>query len=72
MPFETESETSCFDVNTVQLCAYRPALDSKLSSLNPIQQMAVEVSGVCLCYGRGNSIKPVLNSISVNVPEAAM
>ena len=71
MPFETESETACYDVNNVQLCAYRPALDSKLSSLNAMR-IAVEVNQVCLSYGRGSSVKPVLNSISLNVPEAAM
>lgn len=74
MPFETETETASFGGNNVQLCAYRPALESKLSSLNTSiqQQVAVEVSGVCLSYGRGKSLKSVLNSISLNVPEAAM
>lgn len=71
MPFDTELETSCFDVNNVQLCAYRPALDSKLSSLNAMR-VAVDVNRVCLSYGRGKSVKQVLNSISLNVPEAAM
>ncbi|OTF71794.1 hypothetical protein BLA29_007893 [Euroglyphus maynei] len=78
MPFETESEAVGYGgVNTVQLCAYRPSIESKLSSSlsldqHPIQQVAVEVNRVCLSYGRGNSIKPVLNSISLNVPEAAI
>lgn len=120
MPFDCESETACFDsVNTVTLCAYRPALESKLSSLSSVvshangshagnghhgttgngtanggsttslataaaaaaaisapvssARVAVSVSGVCLSYGRRRtSLKPVLNSISLNVPEAAM
>lgn len=75
MPFETETESACFDtVANVQLCAYRPSLDSKLSSLSVASAppMAVEVNQVLLSYGRGNSMKPVLNSISLNVPEAAM
>lgn len=72
MPLESELETAGFDVNTVQLCAYRPAIESKLPSLNAIQQVAVEVNRVCLSYGRRKSIKSVLNSISLNVPEAAM
>lgn len=92
MPFDSESESACYgdSVNNVTLCAYRPALESKLSSISSTvnvggavngssnspavaARVAVQVSRVCLTYGRRRtSVKPVLNSISLNVPEAAM
>ncbi|KAF7487775.1 ABC transporter G family member 20 [Sarcoptes scabiei] len=77
IPFESAESDASFDVKNVQLCAYRPAsaIDSKLPSLNQqaqIRSIAVEVNSVCLSYGRGNSIKSILNSISLNVPEAAI
>ena len=81
MPFESDN-SSYNDVNNVQLCAYRPApLENKFTGTNSgtgppsstmPQRCAVEVSRVCLSYGRGASVKPVLNSISLNVPEAGM